>query len=127
MGDVSVLSIDLTDVDERVYALSLRIGYSPAVVDVADGSAFSSGDILGANVVSLFRVESGVIYLAITRLANNAKTVKTGALGTIAIRGLSAGQCAFTVAAEDVHFVDAAGGAIAAPGLAVTGASVVVH
>jgi len=78
-------------------------------VEIDEDTSFSVGDFLGANAVALFQVEAGVIYLSITDIAGSSKALNSGTVGAVVVQGLSVGQCVFTIAIDDLRFIDAAG------------------
>ncbi len=109
VGEQGILSLEMKDIDDRVFGLSLQIVYDPLLVTIDEANGFTPGDFLGADTIALFQVEAGVIHLAIVDISTNEKTMTNGSLGTITIQGLSAGQCGFTIDMNELRFIDAQG------------------
>lgn len=127
VGATGVLSISLNDIRDSVFALSLRVSYDPVFVGVDEHAAFLSGDFFGANTVALFQIEPGVMYLSITDIADNSKALKSGLVGTVALQGLSAGQCDFMVSVDDLRFIDATGADMVVKDLEISDVSLTVQ
>ena len=123
VGEESILSIILDDIDDSVFALSLRIGYDPAVVVVDEDTGFLIGDFMSADALALFQIQGRVLYLSLTDIGGTSKALKSGSIGTVTVEGMNADQCDFTIAVEDFRFIDAAGGDVLVTDLQVSGVS----
>ncbi|MBU2501953.1 cohesin domain-containing protein [bacterium] len=121
------LSVAIKDVSGKVFALSLRIGYDPAVVEVEENDGYAPGGFLGSDALGIFQVDDGVIYLSLTDINDNGKALRSGSVGTITIRGLAPGVCHFMIDPENVRFIDATGTEVFVEGLELGEAMVTVE
>jgi len=122
-GEQGRITIKLNDIEGGAFAVSMRIDYDPGLVEISEGTAFSTGDFFGPDALAFFKVEPGVVHLSVTGIAGRSKALRSGDVGTITVQGRTPGECRFTVPREHLAIIGPSGSEIPTESLVVSGTS----
>ena len=105
IGESTSISLKITDLGISIFGVEMQISYNVNVVEV-DTLSFVQGSYFGTNAISLFQIMDDKIHLSISAIHGDAMVNGTGQLAAFEVTGLSSGTSTFTIAPEELHFID---------------------
>jgi len=126
VGEESQLKIEVSGVSEDIFGIAVRIGYDSSVLSIDEDTGLEVGDLLGPEVLSFFQVDSSMVYVSVSKMAEENVKYNSENLATITMTGLSAGRTRVSVSARDFRMIDGDGTPADQSNVAV-GEDVVIH
>jgi hypothetical protein len=117
VGESAVLRIEAADLDDGLFAMGLRIEFDDEIVAIDEDDGFAIGGLLGADAIALFQVEAGVVHLAVSGIAPEGKSYRSGLLGEMRVDGVAAGSSLFRIQPDQLVFIDESGEDLPVDGL----------
>ena len=112
IGESAVLVIEIDELSDPIFAISMEINYQTSILAFDDSSGFVAGDFFGADHIVFITEESSIIYLTVTLLQGEELIHGSGSIGNFTFTGLTAGTSNIQIPIHGLHFFDDSGNEI---------------
>jgi hypothetical protein len=127
VGQPIELNLKIGSLADSIFAASLQIGFSDAVVSFADSAGFVPGDFFGDQAVGFAQDSTSILHLSITRTQGQSQVIGSGSLGTLHFNARAAGTTSVQIAIDQLHFYNASGSEITVPDIEIHSATLHVQ
>jgi hypothetical protein len=100
------ISIELENISEPIFAISMQISFANSVVSYTDSIGFENEAFFGQDVIYFTQEENSNLHLSITRLQGQNEVSGSGTICKLYFMAENSGDCAFEIAEEHLHFYD---------------------
>jgi len=125
-GDSFTLSIELSDMTEKFFALSARITYAPSLVSLEPNQDNWIGNIWSSNAIGLLKSRTDTVYLSITQTAGDGTISGSGRLCSLNMTTKEAGNANFQILPSALFIYDTKGGVISVDKMELEGSTTVI-
>ena len=112
IGESAVLVIEIDELSDPIFAISMEINYQTSILAFDDSSGFVAGDFFGVDHIVFITEESSIIYLTVTLLQGEELIHGSGSIGNFTFTGLTAGTSNIQIPIHGLHFFDDSGNEI---------------
>ncbi len=112
VGESAVVTIEIDELSDPIFAISMEINYQTSILAFDDSSGFVVGDFFGADHIVFITEESSIIYLTITLLQGEELIHGSGSIGNFTFTGLAVGTSNIQIPIDRLHFFNDSGNEI---------------
>ena len=116
IGSVGELTLNIEDLEDAIFGISLRIAYDSTGVSFAGSTEFGEGYFFGSEAVTFVKDTSSTIHIA-TTLTSGEGVFGSGILYTLEFEGKSEGSHLVEILSNFLFFYDSSGSKVTIPNL----------
>ncbi|MDP8205593.1 MAG: cohesin domain-containing protein [Candidatus Electryonea clarkiae] len=105
-GEQFEISLNLSDVSEPFFGVSLRITFDESMIGYNDQAGMQKGDLFGDDAIVFAALQDSVIHISLTQIQGDTEITGSGTLGTLTFSAYSSGEGVINLTEEFLHFYD---------------------
>ena len=126
IGSVGELTLQIEDLEDAIFGISLRIAYDSTSVSFSGSTEFENGYFSSSEIVTFLKDTSSAIHIA-TTLTSGEGVSGSGILYTLEFEGESEGSHLVEILPNFLFFYDSSGSKITIPNLIINSATINVE
>lgn len=126
IGSVGELTLQINDLEDAIFGISLRIAYDSTGVSFTGSTELGDGYFSGSETVSFIKDTSSAIHIAKT-LTSGEGVSGSGILYTLEFQGESQGDHLVEILPNFLFFYDSSGSKVTIPNLTINSATINVE
>jgi len=112
MNNEASISLDIQNLSQPIFAVSMQINYSSSVLSFNDSTGFGVGEFFGNQNVIFVQEENSIINIALSIQQGNNEVDGSGTIGILTFKGNSTGTSEIEISLSELHFFDSTGNEI---------------
>jgi len=126
-GNQMEVALKITDLQTKIFALSLQINFDADLLSFDENTGFINGDFFGEDQINLIKASENLIHLSISLTQGMSTRKGDGTLGTFKFTGIAVGNCELSIDESELVFYDGSGNPLKITNLMVGSSSISVE